>query len=198
MNLLSFLKPKQAFTIIELLVVVGIISILAIALLVTLNPTEAQKKSRDAKRVKDATTIQAIIESFLSDGGDTFCTTICTSIDGSATANSQPCTDAGWLGEDLGTDELCDYAQSIPSDPINLAGRSCAIGTATTESTGCGLVYYFQMSGSNYEINVAQESVDNRSKLVSDPGTNPYFVEIISSGTTEIISDATQTNGVAF
>lgn len=194
MKFLTLLKPKQAFTIIELLVVVGIISILAIALLVTLNPTEAQKKSRDAKRVKDATTIQAIIETYLGDGGDTICDTVCNSLtSGSAnTANSQTCGSTNWLSTDM-----CEYAQSVPSDPINNTGRSCAEGGETVEETNCALVYFFEMEGSNYEIAVPQESVDNADKLINDPGENPFFIEIESS-TTAINTSTTATFGVTF
>ncbi len=188
---------RKAFTIIELLVVIGIISILAIALLVTLNPAAGQERTRDTKRMKDATTLQAIIESYLLDGGDPICTTVdtpCTS-NTVATANSQAC-DANWL-----TASLCQYAQSIPADPINQVDRNCATETGTVADPDpvsdptCDLLYYFAMVGSNYEINVRQESVDNVDKLVNDPGEDDSRFEIISNPqlSTPVISSPTET-----
>lgn len=182
---------KRAFTIIELLVVIGIISILAVALLVTLNPSSTQKKARDSKRMKDATTIQAIIESYVGDGGTPICTSApCVSSGGTTTANNQPCTNTNWLGENM-----CDYAQSIPSDPLNQADLSCAywdtVGTVYDEATGCDLYYYFQMSGIDYEIAVHQESIDNGEKIRQDAGTSNYFVEIVSDPSNEVMTGTT-------
>jgi prepilin-type N-terminal cleavage/methylation domain-containing protein len=185
-NVHSFLFNRNAFTIIELLVVVGIISILAIALLVTLNPTEAQKKSRDAKRLKDASTMQAILESYIADGGAPFCTTACTSAGGTAAANSQPCGATNWMSTDL-----CEYAQSVPSDPINQAARTCATWSGTpavpAADNSCDLYYQVMMLGSDYEINVRQESLDNADKLMNDPGSDVDYIEIISNSSNELI-----------
>ena len=58
----------NAFTIVELLVVIGIIAILAVTLLALLNPAEAQRRTRDAKRLRDLNTIQAIVNQYLEDG----------------------------------------------------------------------------------------------------------------------------------
>src|SRR3989344_8558415 len=58
---------QKAFTLVELLIVIGIIEILAVILLVTLNPAEAQRKARDAKRIKDAGTLQVILEQAVAD-----------------------------------------------------------------------------------------------------------------------------------
>ncbi|HUX35967.1 MAG TPA: type II secretion system protein, partial [Candidatus Paceibacterota bacterium] len=44
---------RDSFTLIELLVVVSIISILAVFLLITLNPSEMLKQSRDSQRLSD-------------------------------------------------------------------------------------------------------------------------------------------------
>ncbi|MFW5703254.1 MAG: type II secretion system protein [Patescibacteria group bacterium] len=188
---------KRAFTIIELLVVIGIISILAVALLVTLNPTSTQKKARDSKRMKDATTLQAIIESYVGDGGSPICTAVtpCNSSGGSGNANNQSCAGGVNSPNWLDNTNLCDYAQSIPSDPLNQASLSCVYYDSTETdfavSTGCDLYYYFSMSGIDYEIAIPQESLDNGEKLTNDAGTSAYFVEILSDPSNEIMTGTT-------
>lgn len=56
---------KKGFTLVELLTVVAIIGILAT--IITLNLTEAQKKSRDAKRKSDLTQIASALETYKAD-----------------------------------------------------------------------------------------------------------------------------------
>ncbi len=178
-------KRTNAFTIVELLVVIGIISVLAITLLVMLNPAEAQRRSRDAKRMKDISTIQAIIESYINDGGAAICTTtpFCTSNSvtvGAATPNSHPCAQGvagagNWIGPDL-----CVFAKTIPSDPINLTGRAC-VGDATA----CELIYRFAMNTQgDYEINVRQEATGNAAKVTGDSGNSVEWVEVFSNAGT--------------
>lgn len=49
------------FTLLELLIVVSIIAILSVALVLVLNPAEALKKSRDAQRMSDLSTIKTAL-----------------------------------------------------------------------------------------------------------------------------------------
>lgn len=176
----SLKNRTTAFTIVELLVVIGIISVLAVALLVTLNPAEAQRRSRDAKRVKDANTIQAIIEQHLNDGGTLpsacqtsgTCTSLTLAVAGAGAANTQNCSvNTNWLRTDL-----CLYAKTIPSDPVNATGRACQGVTGS-----CALVYYLTTNASNdYEIGVRQEASSNAGKLTSDGGGDDGLLEIVS------------------
>lgn len=60
---------KKGFTLIELMVVITIISILAVAGLAALNPSYQLKKSRDSKRKADLAQLQAIFELHRADQG---------------------------------------------------------------------------------------------------------------------------------
>jgi prepilin-type N-terminal cleavage/methylation domain-containing protein len=179
----TLLRNKKAFTIIELLVVIGIIGILAVALLVTLNPTEAQRKARDSKRLKDAATLQAIIEQNLNDGGDfNTCTPANTCKSSTAgSAESQPCSN-NWLGENL-----CLYAQTIPTDPANNQSRTVIVNVTQnnntyTPTTGTDTAEYFVgVSNADYEIMVMMESTSNAQKILNDGGNSAKFVEIGSN-----------------
>ena len=52
---------RTGFTLIELLIVISIVAILAVALIFVLNPAETLKKSRDAQRISDLSTLKSAI-----------------------------------------------------------------------------------------------------------------------------------------
>lgn len=60
-------KTKNAgFTLLELLIVIAIIAILSVALVLVLNPAETLKKSRDAQRISDLSTMKTAIGLYLT------------------------------------------------------------------------------------------------------------------------------------
>lgn len=58
---------KKGFTLIELLVVIGIIAILSVVVIVTLNPAQLLKQSRDSGRVSDMSTLKTALSLYLAD-----------------------------------------------------------------------------------------------------------------------------------
>jgi prepilin-type N-terminal cleavage/methylation domain-containing protein len=58
---------RRGFTLIELLVVIAIIAILAVVVILTLNPAELLRQSRDADRVSDMATLKSAISLFETD-----------------------------------------------------------------------------------------------------------------------------------
>lgn len=61
---MKLLKFKKGFTMIELLVVISVIGILAVALLASLNPLEQIKKGRDTRTRSDASQLDSAIERY--------------------------------------------------------------------------------------------------------------------------------------
>ncbi len=61
------LKNQKGFTLIELLVVIAIIAILAVVVILTLNPAELLRQSRDSNRVSDFATLKSAIGLYSED-----------------------------------------------------------------------------------------------------------------------------------
>jgi prepilin-type N-terminal cleavage/methylation domain-containing protein len=164
---------SRAFTLIELLLVIGIIGILAVVFILNLNPSEAQRKARDLQRNKDGLTLQTFLEQWISDG-QTVPASWQTSSGLSSTTN-QNCASSNWLGVNV-----CNYLKSVPADPLNGATRSCAGST-----TPCDFVYQIRVVGVDYEVRVRQESTGNAAKVANDGGNDAAWLEYtnISGGT---------------
>lgn len=101
---------KRGFTLIELLIVITIITILATAVVLVLNPAELIKQSRDAIRISDMATINGAIALYLVDVKNP----------GIGGPDDNDCATAtAW----------CTYAPT-GSDPFNVA--SCGTNATTT------------------------------------------------------------------
>ena len=59
-------NKKGGFTLLELLIVIAIIAILSVALVLVLNPAETLKKSRDAQRISDLSTLKTAIGLYMT------------------------------------------------------------------------------------------------------------------------------------
>ncbi|OHA79564.1 MAG: hypothetical protein A2747_03955 [Candidatus Yonathbacteria bacterium RIFCSPHIGHO2_01_FULL_44_41] len=67
MTSMNFKKERDGgFTLLELLIVISIIAILSVALVLVLNPAEALRKSRDAQRISDLSTMKTALGLYLT------------------------------------------------------------------------------------------------------------------------------------
>jgi prepilin-type N-terminal cleavage/methylation domain-containing protein len=60
-------KNRKAFTLIELLVVIAIIAVLSVVVILSLNPAELLRQSRDSNRISDMATLKSAISLYLAD-----------------------------------------------------------------------------------------------------------------------------------
>ena len=161
-----FKKLRQAqkgFTLVEILIVVALIAILAVIALITINPAEAQKRARDAQRLKEMGVMQGIVEQYITDNIGTI-----SAMSAVSTGGTNGCTTAGWAGLNL-----CKYANTISQDPVNRSGEyTLTDGVVTTGTIG----YQIQIdSNLRYRICSRMESAANAAKLTSDGIANNYF-----------------------
>lgn len=59
-------EPKKGFTLLELLIVIGILVILSAIVIFVLNPAETLRKSRDSQRIADLATVKSALGLYLT------------------------------------------------------------------------------------------------------------------------------------
>ncbi len=165
------LSKNQAFTLVELIVVIGVISVLSAATLIYLNPVQYLKQSRDSVRSQDLTTLNNDINFGESQGIVTYPNTTSTLYVSLVDPGSSSCADlglpalsggwqyhcvtstdsldktdgTGWLPINLSNIMGSFYLTNLPIDPIN-----------TTSS--CEYTMFAYQDSQNWELATRFES----------------------------------------
>lgn len=164
---------RRGFTLIELLVVIAIIAILAVVVVLTLNPAELLRQSRDSNRVSDMATISNALGLYTEDvGGNigssnvvylslpdsaatttigTNCSTIglitlpsIYSYHCGASSTYRAVNGNGWVPVNFSLISSGAPFGDLPVDPINVSSSR--------------FYYTYTVSGTNYELTSAMES----------------------------------------
>ena len=187
---------EKGFTLIELMVVIAIVAVISVVVILTLNPAEILRQSRDSNRISDMATIRSSIALYLasvspanlasSTGGYancyiTFATSSCgfgfsssylaTSTNG-GNATSTRVDSTGWLPVDLTAISSGAPIANLPMDPINNGSFFYAYAATTTNTA-------FKVVAAGMES--AKYSRNGQRDVVSTDGGN--FPNVYESGT---------------
>lgn len=169
-------KLRSGFTLVELLIVVALIAILAVIVLMRINPLETQKRTRDTQRLRDISVIQGAVEAYVAD--NTIAAADVIDVYSSTADVTNECSDEGWLSIDV-----CDYVNNLPMDPIN-DDSVYVLHTpdADGNNTAAGTLRYqvHVLEGGTYAICTRLESERNIDRL-SDDGVEDDFYSVYNN-----------------
>ncbi|HUC01621.1 MAG TPA: LamG-like jellyroll fold domain-containing protein [Candidatus Paceibacterota bacterium] len=182
----------SAFTLIELLVVIAIIAILAVVVVLTLNPAELLRQSRDANRISDMATLQNAINLYSVDqsGASSYSLGTSTVVYVSMPDSSPTCGDLGLPALPAGDSYSCGSATSSRANasgwiPINFQNISSgapisALPVDATNNSSSWLYYTYTTAGGKYQITAHLES---QKYLASEPASGGADPLLYTAGT---------------
>ena len=168
---------KKGFTLIELVIVIGILAILATVVVLVLNPAQMLAQARDSQRMSDLGSVKSAIALYLATADSpavgatskgtvstacwfgTGCTTACSGISTSTAVNG-----TGWVNVNLTGTTGGSPLSALPLDPSQTATYQYAyIGDATNLT---------------FELNANLESTKYSGLEATDGGNCPSVYEI--------------------
>ncbi len=134
----------KGFTLVELLVVIGVLSVLLTITLIAINPARQFSQSNNTKRASDVNTLLNAVHQFAADNKGTLPAGITTTV-----------ADIGTLGADICAAIVTDYVAALPVDPLTNNGTpvtNCAVAYTTN--------YRIVRSATNNRITVAAPAAE--------------------------------------
>ncbi len=180
---------RSGFSLLEMVVVLGIISLLALMVILTLNPIQLVQQSRDARRVSDLATLDAAVTLYQSDQGlmpgYSIGTTTMNYI--SVPAANTNCSDLGlatsayaYTCSGVTNFKTTAGAGWIPINFQNIRGGSPfnALSGDPVNQTSSNLYYTYNTDGSKYVITAFMESNKYAGQVRSSGGVDPTLYEV--------------------
>ncbi len=167
-KLSKFSRVSQGFTLIELLVVVAIIAVIAAIVMLTVNPIELTRRSRDAQRLSDFANLQQAIGAVSQEATASGQNILCNGVAGSCAADSvtggRGIDGTGWMKVSLVNPKIVSFAL-LPVDPLNTTGAA-------------GFHYVYCSNGASWELFTTLESQQQFSRSGLDGGSDSSKYEI--------------------
>ena len=151
-------SSKKGFTLLELLIVIGILAVLSTAVVLVLNPAQLLAEARDSQRLNDLSAIHSAIALYLttvtasqlSEGPNSTATTTCSfgtcMVVATTTVDGQ-----GWVGVDFRQTTGGSPLATLPVDPTNNGTYQYSYAANNTSKT--------------FELNARLESERFRTKM---------------------------------
>ena len=171
MNILANLKSKKGFTLIELLIVIAVLGVLAVVVLVAINPAQQLARTRDAGRASTVAQLGHAIEAFAAARNGVYPT------DNNGVFTCLPAaynTGPAWITNCLlASGEL----QIVPAAPAN--STTCDLTGAGTsiESNWC-----LDADGNSAVVFASAEALVNRQQCGTGVNDHAYFAYATGAG----------------
>jgi len=155
---------KKGFTLLELLIVIGILAILSTTMILVINPAELLKKARDSQRMSDLGTVKTAIAYYLTNAS-----TIAMGSTAAANAQITGVTCTGWAGASATTTQTVDGLGWIPINFAGLAGGS-PIGGLPADPNPTAVI----ATPSRYYVYLVSATTTNGFELVANLESTYY------------------------
>lgn len=150
-NLPHNFKNKKGFTLVELLIVIGILGILLAIVLVALNPAKQFASANDVKRSSDVNAILNAVHQYAADNKGRLPASVTTTV-----------SDISSTSVDICADLVPTYLAQLPVDPSTNDGTPVSDCTAAYD-TG----YQIVKSATNSRVTVSAPDVETAGTIVS-------------------------------
>lgn len=140
------MNTKKGFTLLELLIVIGILAILSTTIVLVINPAELLRKARDSQRISDLNTVKTAIAYYVTETSSPSIGSLSTS----QTYSDVASVNCGGTNPSTTTAQSTDGTGWIPVNFSGMTGGSpiAALPTDPNKSDSTGAYYYVYLVGS--------------------------------------------------
>jgi type II secretory pathway pseudopilin PulG len=194
------MRAKDSFTLVELLVVIGILAILTAAVVIVLNPAELLKQSRDSKRTTDLASLNNAIKLLLTQNPDVslgLASTVYVSLpaansDCSDILSTLPPIPSGWQYRCV-TSTNSQKTDGTGWIPVSFAagGGIASLAALPVDPQNTSQNYYSYIPGGSWELMATFESKKYQPKAQNDGGTQPGAIEVGTNLSLSYVQGAT-------
>lgn len=151
------MKIKRGFTLLELLIVIGILAILSTTMIIVINPAQMLKKARDSQRISDLNTMKTAIAFYITETATPSIGTVystktysdvlnvdCGAGAGVSTSTTQLTDGTGWIPVNFDGMTSGSPIGSLPTDP-NKTAIGASPGRYYVYQVGSETTYTFKL-----------------------------------------------------